>query len=167
MCSEWSSSSSELTEASFSSNQSLCFFFADPSESAEAWNNFVRSSTQWLGASLYSVSTRSSRADAMLSLNVSWVSLFASLATSSFLVRWTRWCWRFSWNEMKTLLLRRAWSERQVDALAARVSLTSCQSNCLKSIWCQCPDRRCLPVVLKLSCVKSVLMMTSSFSAHS
>ena len=171
MCSEWNSLSSDLTEDSFSSNQSLCSFFAIPSERAEAWKCLERSSTQWLATSLYSVSIyKVLKADARLSLSVSWVSLFASLATSSFLVRWTRWCCLFSWKEMETLLFRRASSGWQIDALAARVSLTSYQYLCLmmkKSIWCQWPERGCLQVVLKLSfCVNSQLVMTSCFPAH-
>ena len=162
MCSECSSLSSELTEASFSSNQFLCFFFAKPSESAEAWKCFERSSAQRLAASLYSVSScKALKADVMLSLSVSYVSLFARLATSTFLARWTSWCCLFSWKELETLLFRRARSEWQIDALAARVSLTSCQSLCLmmtKSIWCQWPQRGRLQVVLKLSfCVNSAI----------
>ena len=113
---------------------------------------FERSSAHWLAASLYSMSIYKvfqGRCNVVSEC----VSLFASLATSSFLVRWTRWCCLFSWKEMDTLLFRRAWSVFLSDD--DKVNLMP-----MTRAWVS-PSR--LKAIL---CVNSALVMTSCLPAH-
>ena len=89
----------------------------------------------------------------MLSLIFSRVSFFASLATSSFLVRCTCWYCLFSRKEMDTLPFRRAWSVFLSDD--DKISLMP-----MTRAWVS-PSR--LKAIIS---VNSALVMTSCLPAH-